>query len=263
MLKRTLTGIIGIFFLILFIYILPKIYFFFLVFFVILFSLFEFFNLFEKKRISLKFIISSIIAIFFLFSFINKNYFEILTYLIVIFLLSFSLTIVFFENIYEKTKDILIFVTANIYITIFLNFSILIFNHSNGKNLLMLLLVIAWATDTFAYIIGTKFGRTKLYQKLSPNKTIEGVIGGLLGGIIAGYIFNFFLTKIPIIKFSIISFLTVIFCILGDLFESLIKRINNVKDSGRILPGHGGILDRIDSLFFAIPVFYIILQILK
>ncbi len=129
---------------------------------------------------------------------------------------------------------------------------------------LLMLFCIIWTSDTFAYIGGKLFGRNKLIPSISPGKTWEGAISGILAAGIAAFVVARYLLDLE--KFSIwfsIGILVAIFGILGDLFESKIKRKHNIKDSGTLLPGHGGILDRMDSLLFAIPIYYIFVTILN
>ena len=117
--------------------------------------------------------------------------------------------------------------------------------------------ILAYATDTFAYFSGKLFGKHKLIPKISPNKTIEGAIGGIIGAVISCEIYLFYLgeTKyvIPIIAVAIVGS---ILSQLGDLFASSIKRLFDVKDYGKLIPGHGGVLDRIDSVLFTAPFVY-------
>ncbi len=118
--------------------------------------------------------------------------------------------------------------------------------------LLLAFFVIQWANDTGAYISGKAFGKHKLFERISPNKTWEGAIGGMVFAVIAGFIFAY-TTESNILHWVIISLLIVVFGTLGDLTESQIKRSVGVKDSGNILPGHGGILDRFDGVLFSAP----------
>mgnify|MGYP001157876932 CR=1 FL=1 len=132
--------------------------------------------------------------------------------------------------------------------------------------LLYLSLTAAYATDTFAFFVGSILGKNKLCLNISPNKTIEGSIGGLVGGtimvILLGIVLNWvYNIKVPIIHFAIIGLLGGIFSQLGDLTASSIKRYCNVKDFGKLIPGHGGIMDRIDSLLFVLPVIYVYAQL--
>lgn len=113
-----------------------------------------------------------------------------------------------------------------------------------------------WTNDTFAYLSGRFFGKTKLFERISPKKTWEGTVGGVVFTIIVAYIISLSNNSYPI-SFWLISALIIAPCsIYGDLLESLFKRSLNIKDSGNILPGHGGILDRFDAAIFAIPFFY-------
>ncbi len=126
--------------------------------------------------------------------------------------------------------------------------------------LMVILFIIVWATDSFAYWIGRKFGKTKLAPSISPNKTREGLLGGVIGAGIAAFLVALMLH----VPYSFIYLPLGIFvgCVAqaGDLFESWIKRRAGVKDSGTIIPGHGGLLDRIDGLLFAAPVYALLIK---
>ncbi len=123
------------------------------------------------------------------------------------------------------------------------------------------LLIVAFANDTGAFYTGTFWGKNKLAPKISPKKTIEGSIGGLTTSVLAGFIFCLIFFKDFQLALSAIpcALIMAVAGQIGDLFESAMKRVNNIKDSGRILPGHGGMLDRIDGLLLAIPVLYVFL----
>lgn len=121
--------------------------------------------------------------------------------------------------------------------------------------------VFIWINDTFAFATGITLGKHKLLERISPKKTIEGFVGGILFTMLAGVVFSYLFTEYNIYFWVGFALIASIFGTLGDLFESLIKRTYNVKDSGHLIPGHGGILDRIDSLLFVIPAIYIYLLI--
>lgn len=126
---------------------------------------------------------------------------------------------------------------------------------AEGWKLLLFAFAVIWGTDTGAYFIGSASGRTPLAPRLSPHKTVEGAVGGLLVGTLAGILAGTAL-KLPLL-WSLGTGLAASFTgQLGDLFESLLKRIAGVKDSGAFLPGHGGVLDRFDSALLALPVVY-------
>lgn len=122
---------------------------------------------------------------------------------------------------------------------------------------LMYVFLLVWCADSGAYFVGRKLGKRKLAPNVSPNKSVEGLIGGLItaGLVGVGVGFGLKLDSMALIAFLGLSALTVLASVLGDLFESMLKRRAGIKDSGTILPGHGGVLDRIDSLLSATPVF--------
>ncbi len=130
---------------------------------------------------------------------------------------------------------------------------------TDGRQWIFMTLLVIMSCDTCAYFVGSKIGKRKLYPAVSPNKSIEGGIGGLIGSVLAVMVAKF--TFLPVLGF-IDAVLIGLFLggmgQLGDLFESLLKRACQVKDSGTIIPGHGGMLDRLDSLLFAFPVVYYI-----
>ena len=134
--------------------------------------------------------------------------------------------------------------------------------HRIDNNALLLLFLIVWASDSGAYFFGRTFGNYKLCQNVSPAKTTEGAIGGVLLSLLAVNLYLYFVYHPASISqyyyFSILSIAVSFASIAGDLFESAIKRTANVKDSGYLLPGHGGIFDRIDSLTAAAPFFFLI-----
>lgn len=114
--------------------------------------------------------------------------------------------------------------------------------------------LILWANDSGAYFVGKFLGKNKLYEKVSPNKTWEGLFGGIAFAFLVGWMLSMIFLTVPLKHWLIVSLIISIFGNLGDLFESMIKRRFNVKDSGSIMPGHGGALDRFDGLLIAMPV---------
>jgi phosphatidate cytidylyltransferase len=127
----------------------------------------------------------------------------------------------------------------------------------NGHRWLFIALAIVWAADSGAYFAGRRFGKRKLSPRISPNKTVEGLLGGLACGLLVALalapLAGATLGELPLVALATLA--AVLFSVVGDLFESLLKRHIGVKDSGDILPGHGGILDRIDAVLAALPVF--------
>lgn len=132
------------------------------------------------------------------------------------------------------------------------------------------LFILIWTNDTFAYIVGKSIGRNKLFERISPKKTIEGFVGGILFAILAGYLISkFYIQASPehseksVIIWTSIAVIVGVAGTIGDLIESKFKRIAGVKDSGSIMPGHGGILDRLDSVIFVAPIIFLFYQILN
>ena len=116
--------------------------------------------------------------------------------------------------------------------------------------------ILIWSSDTFAYLVGRQFGKTKLFERISPKKTIEGLLGGIFFTLISAYILSIYFTNTSLTQWLIISVIISIFGVIGDLVESMFKRQANIKDSSNLIPGHGGFLDRLDSIIFAIPFIY-------
>lgn len=132
-------------------------------------------------------------------------------------------------------------------------------NQQFAKFLIMGIFVLIWVNDSFAYLVGKTLGRHKLFPRISPKKTIEGSLGGLIFALMAAYIISLYEPIITKLQWMVLAGVIVVMGNLGDLLESKFKRMAGVKDSGAILPGHGGILDRLDSLVFAAPFAYLTL----
>lgn len=132
-----------------------------------------------------------------------------------------------------------------------------------NPSIILLMFILTWTFDTFAYITGVKFGKTKILPSISPKKSWEGFIGGFIFSLIAGflsqYYFRSYFDKISIICIICISIILPFTATLGDFIESYYKRQAGVKDSGSFIPGHGGILDRMDAFMITIPVIYLII----
>ncbi len=142
---------------------------------------------------------------------------------------------------------------------------IAISNYTNNfqPRIIIGVFIIIWTNDTFAYIVGKSIGKNKLFPSISPKKTIEGFIGGIIFAIIAALLIEKFLIQKSLLFWIISAVIIGVFGTIGDLIESKFKRQANVKDSGKIMPGHGGILDRLDSIIFASPFIYLFLQFIQ
>lgn len=123
------------------------------------------------------------------------------------------------------------------------------------------LLLLIWTNDTMAYFIGSQLGRRKLFERISPKKTWEGTIGGCICTVLVAWGLSFVIKDFTPTQWLVLGAVAAVFGTLGDLVESMLKRSVGVKDSGNLLPGHGGLLDRFDAFIFALPFFWLALQI--
>lgn len=167
----------------------------------------------------------------------------------------------------KPTQNIALTVLGIVYIGVpFSLMNYIAFNEFNNyeytPTLILSLLVMIWANDTGAYLSGVSFGKHKLFEKISPKKTWEGSIGGMLLTLVVGFYFSTIVQYISLSNWLILSAIVVFFGTFGDLVESQFKRMYEIKDSGKILPGHGGMLDRFDALIFATPAFFAYIQFL-
>lgn len=155
------------------------------------------------------------------------------------------------------------FILTTFYLTSSFVFLIMIANNDYQFTPLLLLgaFVLVWVNDTGAYLIGKNFGHQKLFPSISPKKTVEGFLGGLFFACIASYFITKFTGTLDFTYWLILSIIVSVFGTIGDLIESKFKRQANVKDSGVIMPGHGGLLDRLDSIIFVAPFFYLFLRL--
>lgn len=147
-------------------------------------------------------------------------------------------------------------IVSAVVLTTFLSVLFVFILEDGASDWLVYLLSLVWATDIGAYLFGKKFGKHKLIPEVSPGKTLEGTFGGLFSALlVAGFGYWYFEANNMILWFTNAA-ITVIIAVFGDLFISMLKRRCHLKDTGHILPGHGGVLDRLDSLIAALPVFY-------
>lgn len=128
-----------------------------------------------------------------------------------------------------------------------------------NNQIILGIFILIWINDTFAYLIGKRFGKNKLFKRISPKKTIEGFVGGFVFSLIGAYLLAQFFTSLRLIDWLAIAFIASIFGTIGDLVESMFKRKAAIKDSSNLIPGHGGFLDRLDSVIFATPFIFVYL----
>lgn len=157
------------------------------------------------------------------------------------------------------------YINTTFYLSSAFIFIIIIANHydSYNPNILLGAFILVWVNDSFAYLVGKNFGKQKLFPSISPKKTVEGFLGGLLFACISSYFIAKYTYTLGSSEWLILAIIVSVFGTLGDLIESKYKRQAGVKDSGVIMPGHGGLLDRLDSIIFAAPFIYLFLRIIK
>ena len=268
LLKRALSGLIFVSVLI-FSILYSKISFISLFFILMIFCLYEFKKMIELKSVfpyiigTLLFVFGNILSVEDVPSKIIYEYAGVALFL--------TIFITFASILFAKKEEVIshlgkIFLSI-IYIVVpftlmvqipFLNAT---FNYVNTTILGVFILI--WTNDTFAFLVGTNIGKHKLLKRISPNKTIEGFVGGMIFTFIVSFVVAQQFTTLSLIQWVVIAGIVSIFGVLGDLIESMFKRQAGVKDSSNFIPGHGGFLDRFDSVIFAAPFIFIYLQLVQ
>ena len=239
---------------------------------VIAIGLIEFYKLFEKSG-KYPQTISGIalgVAIFTAFFLQAKGFdpLNLKTGTLLMILLILSLVAIFIYELYRKQpnpfENIALTILGVLYIAIPVSLLWLIAFRENlykyNPHLILGFFIIIWTYDTMAYVTGMMFGKNKLFERISPKKSWEGAVGGFAFSIVAAMILSFFFLELTSLQWGFFAVIVSVFGTFGDLTESLLKRSVDIKDSGAILPGHGGILDRFDALFLAVPIVYLYLQ---
>lgn len=166
-----------------------------------------------------------------------------------------------------QTEQISNAIMSMIYAGVLLSYIYIIRESTNGIYTVWLIFLCSWASDTCAYAAGVAFGKHKMAPVLSPKKSIEGAVGGVVGAAILGAVYAYIFSEQlhmsvnPVIAFAVICAVGALISMVGDLAASAIKRNHDIKDYGRLIPGHGGIMDRFDSVIYVAPMIWILLQI--
>ncbi len=203
------------------------------------------------------------LILYYIFIYIGTT--EYMMTLMVIFLILLLAQYVFLFPEY-KTEDISNAIMCMLYAGVMLSFLYQVREGNNGAYTVWLIFLCSWGSDTCAYLAGVAFGKHKMAPVLSPKKSIEGAVGGVIGAALlgAGYAAIFAdrieLSMNPVIVFAIICAVGALISMVGDLAASAIKRNHEIKDYGTIIPGHGGIMDRFDSVIYVAPIIWILLQ---
>ena len=177
---------------------------------------------------------------------------------------------IFIIEIYRKSEYVFVNIGFTLlgvlYIAVpisFANYIVLTDGFAYNSHLLLGFFFLIWSFDTLAYVFGVSFGKHRLFERISPKKSWEGFIGGMLASLGIAFAISKFFTEISFLHWAILSIIISVFGTYGDLVESSFKRNINEKDSGSLLPGHGGVLDRFDAVFFTLPLFYLYLQFIQ
>ena len=227
-------------------------------------AIYELHKALKKKDIHITVFLSSAFAVVLLY-FVNFSYkFNfILVYLFIILMLMLEFLYSIINNNRNHLIDAVFSVFSFIYTSLLFMCIVLVRNLPNGINLTWWVFVITWACDTGAFFTGIFLGKKPLAPNISPKKTVEGSLGGVLSSVVVSVIFAvYLLPEIKTIQAIILGILIGFVSQVGDLSASLIKRYCKIKDFSNIIPGHGGILDRLDSALFSFPVAYIFIKIL-
>lgn len=190
---------------------------------------------------------------------LNNGFEELVMWLILTLMVLMACYVIAYPKYNSEQMTMLMF--GLIYVTVMLSFVFKVRYVSNGILLVWFIYIGSWGSDTCAYCVGKLIGKHKMPSKLSPNKTIEGCVGGIAGAALIGFIFAMvFWGKGQMLwQLPIIGAVSAVISQIGDLTASAIKRNHNIKDYGNLIPGHGGILDRFDSVIFTAPiVFYLV-----
>jgi phosphatidate cytidylyltransferase len=161
-----------------------------------------------------------------------------------------------------KDQEITSFFFGFVYVTVLLSYVYQVRSLQAGVFLSFFILISSWGNDVFAYLVGSAIGKHQFTPRISPKKSMEGFFGGILGAALMGFVYAFLVTKftgdvqLNLASCAIISALGAIPSVIGDLAASAIKRNNEIKDYGKLIPGHGGVLDRFDSVIFTAPIIY-------
>lgn len=221
----------------------------------------EYVSLFKDTEYKQSQIVSVFLGTIIYCSFVVSGFFK-LNYEILFSLIFVSTFLVFLIEIWRKQKlpllAISVFVFGIVYLVIpFILMYKLVDEKISSFSPLLGMILLIWANDTFAYLFGRKIGKTPLFKRISPKKTWEGTIAGILLTIVTSGILSFSTPENDTLFWLISGIIVAPCAIFGDLLESLFKRSMDIKDSGNILPGHGGILDRFDAVLFTVPFFYL------
>ncbi len=253
--KRVITGVVGI------TLILNAVYwnewsYFFVFLFIMFFSLHEFYTLLTKSGVQISILaLVQGIAIYTVFFLIQKKYLPVEAYILVLILPFILLPIQLYRLPSSSLASLAWAWMGLMYVVLpFSMLHLIAFqNYGYSFQMVMGILFLIWANDTGAYLVGKKWGKHKLFERISPGKTWEGFVGGFILALLVSLLISFYFKDISQWKWFVIAIIITVVGTYGDLVESMFKRNLQVKDSGTLIPGHGGFLDRFDAFLLAVP----------
>ena len=204
--------------------------------------------------------ILSYIAVIIYYAMLRFNMMTYVPFLIVALLIA-CMAVYVFEFPKCKTEQVMAAIFGTIYVAVMLSFVYLVRMGNNGAYNVWLIFLCSWGSDTCAYVFGVAFGKHKMAPVLSPKKSIEGAVGGVVGAAVLGAIYAA-VTHGPVVEYAVICAVGALISMVGDLAASAIKRNRGIKDYGKLIPGHGGILDRFDSVIFTSPIIFYLAKML-
>ncbi|MEX1003296.1 MAG: phosphatidate cytidylyltransferase [Crocinitomicaceae bacterium] len=234
-----------------------------------LLTLQEFYAMFRKSNVQPQHILAPILGFLIYASSLLPEYSVYLNdrFLPLVVTVFASLLLILSNELLRKKKQAIYNMSLSIFGIVYIVPPMIIINELSARGQakemdqlfpLLGIFILIWAFDTFAYLVGRKLGKHKLLERISPKKSWEGFFGGFFFAILAGLVMAYFLDEQPYLYYAVIAALVAVFSTIGDLIESMIKRSLFIKDSGKILPGHGGLLDRIDSILIVFPVIFMV-----
>ena len=184
------------------------------------------------------------------------------------FLFNFGLIIIFGIAIYELIKLRVFSLQSFLAFILIVTAILCLYFYELERSLILIAVMISVVTDAFAFFVGKVLGRNKIFPTISPNKTLEGTIGGMISSVVINslmiiLIFQNSLKTFDVVMLTLMIFICAVASVFGDLLISSVKRKANLKDTGSLIPGHGGLLDRIDSHILCIPLFFVLLEVLR
>lgn len=233
-----------------------------------LIGLYEFSRAMGKKSNDLFYILSCLVSLIILLTANKANFNDYVAFIGVFYVICSGFIVVLFSDKYSF-RDAALSIFGVLYIPFMLSHLTAIRTMTCGFSVIWLCFLSTWATDTFAYFTGRAIGKNKLCPSVSPNKTVEGAIGGLVGSIVISIAWAYISKKFFIVpnnfymKYVIVGVGAGVLSQFGDLTASIIKRKVKIKDYGDLIPGHGGILDRFDSMIFVAPFIYYVFSLIK